>query len=152
MEDQIKIIRTTSENQDFVSLVSALDKSLWEAYPELKSNYWGNNIIELNPNVVIVYLDDVAVACACFKKYDRNTIEIKRMFVSVDNRGKRLAQMMLQELESWAMELGFTVSVLETLYKQEAAIRMYQKADYVITENYGPYVGLKNSICMQKQI
>ena len=46
MEDQIKIIKTTSENKDFISLVGDLDKSLWETYPELKSNYWGNNIID----------------------------------------------------------------------------------------------------------
>jgi len=152
MEDQIKIIKTTSENKDFISLVGDLDKSLWETYPELKSNYWGNNIIELNRNVVIVYNDDVAVACSCFKKYDKNTIEIKRMFVSPEIRGKRLAQRMLQELESWAKELGFSFSVLETLCKQEAAIGMYQKAGYFIIDNYPPYEGLGNSICMKKSI
>ena len=152
MEDQIKIIKTTSEHKDFISLVGDLDKSLWESYPELKSNYWGNNIIELNRNVVIVYNDDVAVACSCFKKYDKNTIEIKRMFVSPEMRGKRIAQRMLLELESWAKELGFSFSVLETLYKQQSAIGMYQKAGYSFIENYPPYEGLKNSICMKKSI
>lgn len=152
MEDQIKIVKTTSENKDFIALVGALDKSLWDAYPELKSNYWGNNIIELNPNVVIVYVNDVAVACACFKKYNKETIEIKRMFVSVEEREKGLAQKMLRELESWAKELEFSFAVLETLYKQKAAIKMYQKVGYVITDNYVPYVGLENSICMRKHI
>ena len=152
MEEQIKVVKTTNENKDFIALVSELDKSLWETYPELKSNYWGNNIIEFNPNVVIIYLDDVPVACSCFKKYDKNTIEIKRMFVSPEARGKRLAQLMLLELESWAKELGFSFSVLETLYMQEAAITMYKKTGYVIVDNYVPYVGLKNSICMKKNI
>lgn len=152
MEDQIKIVRTTSKNEDFIALVAALDQSLWESYPELKVDYWGNNIMELNPNVVIVYLNDVAAACACFKKYNKNTIEIKRMFVSVQERGKGLAQNMLQELESWAKNMGFSFSVLETLYKQQAAIGMYQKVGYVITDNYAPYVGLENSICMKKQM
>ncbi|MBC5836972.1 GNAT family N-acetyltransferase [Flavobacterium muglaense] len=152
MEQQIKITRTTSEDKDFIALVRELDKSLWETYPELQSNYWGNNIIELNPNAIVVYIDNVAVACSCFKKYDSNTIEIKRMFVSPDARGKRLAQRMLQELEAWAATMGFSFSVLETLYKQEAAIGMYQKAGYSIIENYPPYEGLKNSICMKKSI
>jgi GNAT superfamily N-acetyltransferase len=44
------------------------------------------------------------------------------MFVAPDARGKGLAQIMLLELEAWAMSQGFSVSVLETLYKQEAAI------------------------------
>jgi GNAT superfamily N-acetyltransferase len=152
MKDTLKISKTTSENPDFITLITALDKSLWERYPELKTNYWGNNILELNPNVVVIYLDDKPVACGCFKKYDKNTIEIKRMFVSPEARGMGLAQNILRELEVWAHDLGYSFSVLETLYKQKEAIALYQKTGYSIVENYEPYVGLDNSICMQKQI
>jgi GNAT superfamily N-acetyltransferase len=152
MEDSIRIIKTTSENPDFVSLIATLDQSLWERYPELKNNYWGNNIIELNPNVVIIYSGGKPVACGCFKKYDKNAIEIKRMFVSPETRGLGLAQKILQELEQWAQKLGYSVSILETLYKQKEAISLYQKVGYGIVANYEPYVGLENSICMKKQI
>lgn len=152
MNDKIKIVKTTSQNPDFLLLVTALDKSLWESYPELKTNYWGNNIIELNPNVVIIYLENKPVACGCFKKYDKNTIEIKRMFVSPEARGFGLAKRILQELELWASELGYSFSVLETLHKQQEAIGLYQKVGYAIVDNYEPYVGLENSICMKKKI
>lgn len=152
MSDAIIICKTTSENPDFINLISALDKSLWERYPELKTDYWGNNILELNPNVVIIYLDNKAVACGCFKKYNKNTIEIKRMFVSPEARGLGLAQNILRELELWAHDLGYLFSVLETLYKQKEAIALYQKTGYTIVDNYEPYVGLDNSICMEKQI
>ncbi len=152
MKDKVRIVKTTSENPDFVNLIKALDESLWERYPELKSDYWGNNILELNPNVVVVYLDDKAVACGCFKKYDENTIEIKRMFVLPEARGLGIAQNILSELELWANHLGYSFSILETLYKQKEAIALYQKAGYVIVDNYEPYVGLKNSICMRKPI
>ena len=152
MNATIKTIKTTSENQDFINLVVALDKSLWERYPEEKQVYWQNNILEINPNVVIIYLDNKAVACGCFKKHDTNTIEIKRMFVSPEARGMGFAQKILQELELWARELGYSLSVLETLHKQKEAIGLYQKVGYSIIDNYEPYVGLKDSICMQKQI
>ncbi|MFV8360105.1 GNAT family N-acetyltransferase [Flavobacterium sp. LS1P3] len=152
MSDTIRISKTTSENPDFINLIGALDKSLWERYPELKTDYWGNNIIELNPNVVVIYLENNPVACGCFKKYDKDTIEIKRMFVSPEARGMGLAQNILRELELWAHDLGYSFSVLETLYKQKEAIALYQKTGYSIVENYEPYVGLENSICMRKQI
>jgi GNAT superfamily N-acetyltransferase len=152
MDSKIKVVKTTSENPDFLSLIKTFDVYLWERYPELKTNYWGNNIIELNRNVVVIYLDEKPVACGCFKRYDENTIEIKRMFVSPDARGLGLAQRVLHELELWAKELDYSVSVLETLYKQQEAISLYQKVGYAIVNNYGPYVGLKNSICMRKQI
>ena len=152
MNDTVRISKTTSENPDFVNLIAALDKSLWERYPELKTNYWGNNILELNPNVIVVYLHEKPVACGCFKKYDKNAIEIKRMFVSPEVRGMGLAQTILLELEGWAHDLGYSFSVLETLYKQKEAIALYQKTGYNIVDNYEPYVGLENSICMRKQI
>ena len=152
MKDKVRIVKTTSENPDFENLIKALDESLWERYPELKSDYWGNNILELNPNVVILYIEDKAVGCGCFKKYDKNTIEIKRMFVSPEVRGMGLAQTILRELEGWAHELGYSFSVLETLYKQKEAIALYQKTGYDIVDNYEPYLGLENSICMRKPI
>jgi GNAT superfamily N-acetyltransferase len=152
MDSKIKVVKTTSENLDFLLLIKIFDAYLWERYPELKTNYWGNNIIELNPNVVVIYLGEKPVACGCFKKYDKNTIEVKRMFVTPEARGLGLAQRILQELELWAQELGYSFSILETLYKQQAAIGLYQKVGYAIVDNYEPYVGLENSICMKKQI
>lgn len=152
MNSIVEVVKTTSKNPDFVSLIKTFDNYLWERYPELKNNYWGNNVIEFNPNVVVIYLEGKAVACGCFKKYDKQTIEIKRMFVSPEARGLGLAQRVLQELELWALESGYSVSVLETLYKQEEAISLYQKVGYSIVDNYGPYVGLDKSVCMKKEI
>lgn len=152
MDNTIEICKTTSENPDFEALITALDKGLWERYPELKFDYWGNNVIEINPNVVIVYCNNKAVACGCFKEYDKNTIEIKRMFVSPEARGKGMAQKVLRELELWARNLGYDTSVLETLCQQKEAIALYQKVGYAIVDNYEPYVGLEKSICMRKQI
>jgi GNAT superfamily N-acetyltransferase len=101
---------------------------------------------------VLIYFDDKAVACGCFKKYDGNTVEIKRMFVSPEARGMGLAQKILQELEFMAAQSGYSNAILETLYKQKEAIGLYQKVGYEISDNYEPYVGLKDSICMKKKI
>jgi GNAT superfamily N-acetyltransferase len=74
------------------------------------------------------------------------------MFVSPEARGLGLAKKIILELELWAHDLSYTASVLETLYKQKEAISLYQKVGYTIVDNYEPYVGLENSICMKKQI
>ncbi|WP_228520485.1 MULTISPECIES: N-acetyltransferase [unclassified Flavobacterium] len=55
-------------------------------------------------------------------------------------------------LEKEAIDQGFEVIILETLYKQTEAISLYQKAGFEIVENYEPYVGLLNSIYMSKSI
>ena len=152
MNSKIKIVKTTSENSDFISLIKIFGAFLWERYPELKKDYWGNNLIEFNANVILVYLDEKPVASACFKKYNENTVELKRMFVSPEARGLDLAQLVIKELEKEAIDQGFEVMILETLHKQTEAISLYQKTGFEIVENYEPYVGLLNSICMSKSI
>lgn len=152
MNHNIKVVKTTSDNPDFISLIETFDTFLWERYPELKKDYWGNNILEFNPNVIIVYLEDKPVGCGCFKKYSTNTAELKRMFVSPEARGLGLAQLIISELEKEAKKHGFEIFVLETLYKQIEAIALYQKVGFKIVANYEPYVGLANSVCMSKLI
>ncbi|REG98175.1 GNAT family N-acetyltransferase [Flavobacterium aquicola] len=152
MDAKINVIKTTSKNPDFVSLIQTFDVYLWDRYPELKKDYWGNNVIEFNTNVFIVYLDEKAVACGCFKKYDKESVELKRMFVLPEARGLGLAQLVIKELEAEAKNQGFKILILETLYKQNEAINFYQKTGFHIIANYEPYVGLANSVCMSKSI
>ncbi|MFH7017902.1 GNAT family N-acetyltransferase [Flavobacterium sp. FlaQc-47] len=152
MNLKIKVVKTTSENPDFVSLIKIFDTFLWERYPELKTEYWGNNLIEFNPNVILIYLNEKPVASGCFKKYNESTVELKRMFVLPEARGLGLAQLIIKELEIEAQNHGFQSMILETLYKQIEAISLYQKVGFEIIDNYEPYVGLTNSICMSKTI
>ncbi|MBS7232000.1 GNAT family N-acetyltransferase [Flavobacterium psychroterrae] len=152
MNSKIKVVKTTSENPDFISLIKIFDTFLWERYPELKKEYWGNNLIEFNPNVILIYLDEKPVASGCFKKHNESTVELKRMFVLPKARGLGLAQLVINELEIEAQNLGFQSMILETLYKQTEAISLYQKVGFEIIDNYEPYVGLINSICMSKTI
>jgi len=152
MNARINVVKTTSEHLDFIFLIAAFDAFLWYRYPELKKEYWGNNLIEFNPNVFIIYLDEKPASCGCFKKYNATAAELKRMFVLPEARGLGLAQLLITELEKEAKKQHFDILVLETLYKQIEAIGLYQKMGFEIVENYEPYIGLTNSICMSKSI
>jgi putative acetyltransferase len=148
----IKLQRTTSDNEDFRLLISELDKELRSRYQEKQAIYDQYNIIENNPNVVIAYREELPVGCGCFKKFDDRSVEIKRMFVRPEYRGQKIAASILQQLENWAIELNISVTVLETGIKQPDAIHLYGKSGYIVVENYGPYKGLPESICMQKNL
>jgi GNAT superfamily N-acetyltransferase len=101
---------------------------------------------------VLVYVDGKPVGCGAFKKYDDESVEIKRMFVLPEMRGKQLAAQILQELENWAIDEGYCKAVLETGHKQTEAIRLYTVAGYSLTENYGQYIGMEESICYRKEL
>jgi GNAT superfamily N-acetyltransferase len=147
-----KYLRTTSSNSDFQMLIEALDADLLIRNGEAQLKYRPYNKVDMIKHVVVVYVDNKPVGCGAFKKYDEKSVEIKRMFVFPEMRGKQLAAGILQELENWAMEEGYTKAVLETGYKQTEAIHLYTKAGYYLTENYGQYVGMEESICYRKEL
>lgn len=106
--------RTTSADADFQSLVSLLDRDLAIRDGDEHSFYAQFNKVDSIKNVVVFYIDDKAVGCGAFKEYDSNKVEIKRMFVLPEHRGKRIAADILNELERWAGELNFKACILET--------------------------------------
>ena len=150
--DSVKLIRTSSENPDFAQLIIALDADLYLRNGEAQLKYRPYNKVDMIKHVVLVYIDDKPVGCGAFKKFDNVSVEIKRMFVHPEMRGKQLATKILHELENWAIEEGFYKAVLETGQKQVEAVRLYTTAGYSRTENYGQYVGMDESICFAKQL
>ena len=146
------LILTTSDNSDFKNLVVLLDAFLKITDGDEHSFYDQFNKIDTIKNVVVFYVDNVAVGCGAFKEYDAETVEIKRMFVRSDFRGKGIAAKILSELELWAKELNYLESILETGNKQTAAVALYLKSDYNTIANYGQYEHVENSICMKKKL
>ncbi|MGJ8761290.1 MAG: GNAT family N-acetyltransferase [Polaribacter sp.] len=149
---KIEIIRTNSENPDFINLVKQLDGYLKIMDGAEHDFYNKFNNIDVLKNVVVVSVDKKAVGCGAIKKFDNTSLEVKRMFVSKDDRGKGVAQKVLQELETWAKELGYKKCVLETGKRQLEAVKFYQKCNYKVIENYGQYKEMENSVCFEKTL
>lgn len=148
----ITLKRTDSANADFVALVKLLDADLKVRDGDDHAFYDQFNKIDHIRNVVVAYDDGNAVGCGAIKPHGEDAMEVKRMFVSPEMRGKGIAAKVLGELELWAKELGYARCVLETGKKQPEAIGLYKKNGYEIIPNYGQYKGVENSICFEKNI
>lgn len=148
----ITIKRTNSDDSDFQLLVTELDKELAIRDGEEHSFYAQFNKIDAIKHVVVAYDNDVAVGCGAIKIFDENSMEVKRMFVPLEGRGKGIASIVLLELQKWTLELGYKKCVLETGYNQPEAIRLYEKNGYGKIPNYGQYIGIENSICFEKVV
>jgi putative acetyltransferase len=146
------IRRTTSENIDFQKLVVLLDVDLKIKDGEDHDFYAKYNKLDTINHVVVCYQDDVAIGCGAFKEFDSNSVEIKRMFVHPDYRGKGIASTALKELEIWANELNYKSCVLETGTNNPEAIALYLKSDYEIIPNYDQYKNVEMSVCMKKSM
>jgi len=148
----IEIVRTDENDPGFLALVAKLDAEL-AVRDGVEHSFYAqfNKPVGLG-GVVLATDDGIPLGCGAFKKYEGEVAEIKRMFVLPDARGKRIAALILKELEAWAAEAGFSECVLETGYKQPEAIALYKREGYEVTPNYGQYIGVENSVCMRKII
>jgi putative acetyltransferase len=148
----ISIVRSNSNNKDFIDLTTKLDADLNKRYGAMQSNHTQFNVIQSLDTAIIAYLDDIPVGCGCFKRYDEDWVEIKRMFVKPENRGLGISKKILNELEKWAFKIGFSKAILETGLNQPEAIGLYEKSEYLRIANYGQYIGMSNSICFGKDL
>ena len=147
-----KIVRLNSNHPDFQHLIKSLDAELHGNYGALQEHYNQFNNVEGIDTVVVGYVNNEPCGCGCFKPYDKDTVEIKRMFVKKDQRGQGLSGLILKELEKWAREKGYTRATLETGIKQIEAIGFYSKYGYQKISNFEQYIGNSNSLCFAKSL
>lgn len=146
----INLIRTDSQNEDFIKLVRELDADLAVRDGDDHAFYAQYNKIDLIKHVVVAYIDGKPVGCGAIKEYTNGVMEVKRMFTDPNLRGKGIASAVLKELEKWASELSYSKCILETGIKQPEAIALYRKNNFSPIPNYGQYENVETSVCFEK--
>ena len=144
--------RATATNPDFIALVRQLDAYLTVTDGDEHAFYDQYNQLDDIPHVIVAYQDDEPVGCGAIKPFSPTAMEVKRMYVVPAMRQRGIAGQILTGLENWAAELGCTKCVLETGLRQVEAVRFYERAGYGRIPNYGPYVGMANSVCFGKTL
>lgn len=148
----LKFKRTNSRDSNFIELVRMLDEELKIRDGADHDFYNQFNGIEDISYALVIYQSGNPVGCGAIKKFDNETLEVKRMYVIPKFRGRGIAGKILKSLEQWALEIGYRKLILETGLKQPEAIALYEKSGFSSIENYGPYVGIANSRCFEKQL
>ena len=148
----ITIKRTNSDDSNFQELVKLLDLELQERDGEEHVFYAALNKTNTLNYVVVAYDQDEPIGCGALRNYSNNTMEVKRMFVPLHQRGQGIASTVLSALENWCKELDIKKCVLETGKNQPEAIALYKKNNYNIIPNFGKYEGVENSVCFEKEL
>ena len=148
----IRLIRTDSENKDFIALVKLLDAELAALDGDEHVFYAQLNKTDKIKHVIVAYENDRPISCGAIREYAPAITEVKRMYTLSENRGKGIATKVLNELEKWASELSYQKCILETGLRQPDAISLYEKNGYKRISNYGKYAGIENSVCFEKEI
>lgn len=147
-----QIRRTHTGDPDFLQLVRMLDQDLAIRDGDDHAFYAQFNKLDKTYDAVLICIDNKAVGCGAIRPYSDDTMEVKRMFVLPELRGRGIGAMLLNELECWTREKGFRHCILETGKNQPEAIRLYQKCGYRSIPNYGQYELVENSVCFEKMV
>jgi len=152
MENTLEVRITDRTNKDFLTLVRLLDAELDEANRETHQLCNPYNQVDSVLAVVLVLVEGASVACGACREFNADTLELKRIFVKKEYRGRGLSKRIIAELESIAKVRGYSATILETGRHLHAAMALYIKSNYKVIPNYGPYKDIENSVCMKKTL
>ena len=152
-QPRFSIERVWLDDTDVLLLISNLNSDLYSRYPEPGALVFSLESADLQEGVgalLMAVLDDEPVGCGAFRVIDDvpGSAEIKRMYVTLAGRGKKIGSALLAEVERSAA--GIDRFALEFGPRQPEAQGMFESAGYVVCEPWGPFIGKEFSICMEK--
>jgi GNAT superfamily N-acetyltransferase len=147
----IKIAAESFESPDASELMAELSR-------EMIARYGGDLEPGQKPSAddvevfVVAREDGVALGCGALRSLGEPVVEIKRMYVRPEARGRGLGGAILDELEREAVQRGFRVVRLETGPLQPEAIHLYARAGYREIPCFGAYAAGVASKCFERRL
>lgn len=153
----IVLERLTKPTDEARALIDELDADLRGPYdPDQHHGFSADRVFASGLLFFIAKLDCQAVGCGGIA-FDDGYAELKRMYVRPTARGRGVAQAVLERLEAEAKAKGYKRLTLETGDVQHAAIKVYERAGFIVCEPFGEYLALpphtiERSVFMEKAI
>lgn len=150
----MNIIKTNNTDSRFKKLCCMLDNYLNDAIGKEKQQkeYNQHNALVDIDDVILLIDGEKLIGCGGIKKVDKDTAEVKRVFVADEFRRHGYARRIVSEIERLAKAEGYKALILETGLPMKSAQRLYTSCGFSFIENYGPYDDLDSSVCMKKNI
>lgn len=100
----------------------------------------------------VAYDGEQPVGMGAHRPVDGEATELRRMYVLKSQRRSGVAATLVRALEQHAAGQGFTMMVLETGYRQQPAMRLYESLGYARIPAFGDYRDDPTSVCYQKPL
>lgn len=147
----IEFKEASIESEDAKLLISELNKVLFAMLGHDGTAHVDNKSFELDrAGFFIGYCDGQPICCAGIHPLDEETGEVKRVYARKNNIGA--GRILMAELERWALQKGYTKLALECRPGNPHAIEFYKKVGYQVRDNFPPYVGVEDAVCLEKSL
>ena len=155
------VIRPERPDQpEVLALLDALDTYLAGLYAPEDNHILGvQQLLADDVHFLVARRDGVAVGCGAARRMPAEPDtggqpygEIKRMFVAPAQRGQRIAEALVAQLEAGLRDQGINQALLETGRDQAEALRLYRRAGYTVRGPFGGYPDNGLSVFMAKTL
>ncbi|RZJ11019.1 MAG: GNAT family N-acetyltransferase [Rubrivivax sp.] len=149
----MNIALESPDQPDVIALITELDAYQDSLYPP-ESRHSLDLRVLVQPHVLFAVARDAngsAVGCGAVV-LEADGGEVKRMFVSPEARGQRVAQRLLALMETTAFERGCRVLQLETGPYQPEALGLYARCGFERRGPFGGYADDPLSVFMEKAL
>ncbi|HEV8606835.1 MAG TPA: GNAT family N-acetyltransferase [Tepidisphaeraceae bacterium] len=137
------------------TLIERLNAELSATYPEQGACHFrldADEVAEGRGAFLVASRSQKPIGCGAVRRIDAQTGELKRMFVSPEERGRGVGNAILTALEAEARRLGLSRLVLETGIRQHQAIILYKRAGFFPIDPFGEYTTSPLSICFARDL
>ena len=158
MNNTLAIAEEDPRSGESLVLIDEMTAFSRQTYPEDDEN----GIVLATPEelakgvFVVARLDGAAVGIGALLAHPPvdglAAMEVKRMFVREQVRGRRIAEQVLRWLEIIARTRGVQKLVLLCGPRQPAALRLYERCGYTVRSAYGKYQTHPLSIFLEKRL
>ena len=144
-----EIYLMTAEHTYWKETISLAEKCSWQAGPFLARKMQENEFQEWE-RVCAICVNGKVAGFSTFSERDELSVQfdftpfIGFVFVDEQYRGKRLSEMMIQSIISYAKELGY-----EKVYIMSGEIGLYEKYGFVKLGNYETVYGSIDQLFVQ---
>ena len=101
---------------------------------------------------LVAFDGEAPVGCGALRPLDEATAEVRRMYVLREARRGGIAAALLARLEAVARALGYDALRLETGFRQQAAMALYESHGFRRIPPFGPYADDPASVCFEKRL
>jgi putative acetyltransferase len=100
----------------------------------------------------VAFLAGTPVGCGALRPLNRETAEVRRMYVLQAYRRSGVARALLAHLQRTAPALHYTVLRLETGNRQLSAMALYESSGFQRIAPFGEYANDPTSVCYEKRL
>jgi GNAT superfamily N-acetyltransferase len=101
---------------------------------------------------LLAHRDEVLVGCAGMRRRSAAEVEVKRMFIRREYRGRGYARELLTLVEDEARALGYSRVLMETGGAQPEAMGLYESSGYKRIPGFGHYRNEPQNRCYAKSL